>query len=91
MFLLIYLATSPSHLLPFISLYKRLAAEDQIHTLQAVIDETFQQFALDDSEDDFCEVDSGDASSISCDSPRLANGKKGGLGPVLLPALQSDI
>lgn len=69
----------------------RLAAEDQIHTLQAVIDETFQQFALDDSEDDFCEVDSGDASSISCDSPRLANGKKGGLGPVLLPALQSDI
>ena len=30
----------------------RLAAEDQIHSLQKLVDDTFQQFALDDSEDD---------------------------------------
>ena len=70
----------------------RLAAEDQVQMLQAVVDETFRQFALDDSEDDFCEVDSGDGSSLSSDSPRLANAKKG-TGPIgaLLPVLQSEI
>jgi len=31
----------------------RLAAEEQIRDLQGLIDETFKQFALDDSEDDF--------------------------------------
>lgn len=35
----------------------RLAAEDQIHGLQSLVDQTFQQFALDDSDDDFDEED----------------------------------
>ncbi len=33
--------------------YCRLAAEKRIVDLQSLVDETFQQFALDDSEDDF--------------------------------------
>ncbi len=39
-----------------------MAAEEQVHDLQELIDETFKQFALDDSEDDsFCDEDSSDA------------------------------
>ena len=30
----------------------RLAAEERAHDLQRLVDETFQQFGLDDSEDD---------------------------------------
>ena len=37
----------------------RLAAEEQIQGLQGLIDETFKQFALDDSEDDFEEDSEG--------------------------------
>lgn len=36
----------------------RIAAEQRISDLQNLVDETFQQFALDDSEDDFEESDS---------------------------------
>ncbi len=42
----------------------RLAAEEQVHDLQELIDETFKQFALDDSEDDYYySEDSNEASS----------------------------
>ena len=37
-----------------------MASEQQIRELQRLIDDTFQQFALDDSEDDF---EDGDSSS----------------------------
>ncbi len=36
----------------------RIAAEQRISDLQNLVDETFQQFALDDSEDDFEDSDS---------------------------------
>ena len=39
----------------------RLVAEQRIVELQNLIDETFQQFALDDSEDDFDEESPQDA------------------------------
>lgn len=37
----------------------RLATEEQVKGLQAMIDETFKQFALDDSEDDELFSDEG--------------------------------
>lgn len=56
----------------------RVAGEHQIRELQRLIDETFQQFALDDSEDDFedgdslvmCATDS--TSNLSCDPGALS-------------------
>ena len=48
-----------------------MAAEEQIQGLQGLIDETFKQFALDDSEDDF-EEDSEDS---------VYNGESGGGTP----------
>lgn len=33
-------------------IYDRLAAEERATSLQSLVDETFQQFALEDSEDD---------------------------------------
>ena len=41
----------------------RVAAEQQIRDLQSLIDETFQQFALDDSEED--DFDDGSADSMT--------------------------
>ena len=46
-------------LLPLPPSLPRLAAEEQIQGLQGLIDETFKQFALDDSEDDFEEDSEG--------------------------------
>ena len=43
----------------------RLAAEQRISDLQTLVDETFQQFALDDSEDDFDESTSPAVESTS--------------------------
>ena len=37
----------------YVDFLYRLAAEKRIADLQSLVDETFQQFALDDSEDDF--------------------------------------
>ena len=54
------MCTCPLSLYTSIILY-RLAAEDQIHSLQTLVDDTFQQFALDDSEDD-CTDDEGSLS-----------------------------
>ena len=52
----------------------RVAAEDQIQSLQKLVDQTFQQFALDDSDDD-CEDDDGSLSpsedSLEESSPLL--------------------
>ena len=42
----------------------RVASEQQIRELQRLIDDTFQQFALDDSEDDFEDGDSMRSSSL---------------------------
>lgn len=39
-------------------IFYRVAAEHRIADLQHLVDETFRQFALDDSEDDFEESDS---------------------------------
>ena len=50
----------------------RVAAEDQVHGLQSLIDETFQQFALDDSEDDF--FDFSDEGSTMNLEPTISNG-----------------
>lgn len=44
----------------------RIAAEQRIADLQSLVDETFRQFALDDSEDDFEESES--FSSAAMDS-----------------------
>ena len=52
----------------------RSAAEEQIHDLQGIIDETFKQFALDDSEDDYCEDDLG--SMNNSDTGSLLTGQK---------------
>ena len=52
-----YTSCLPHH---FPSLHRE-AAERQIRELQRIIDDTFQQFALDDSEDDF-EEDSANGS-----------------------------
>ena len=42
----------------------RLAAEEQVKGLQSMVDETFQQFALDDSEDDdLCDGTSDEGST----------------------------
>lgn len=46
-----------AHMWPYMS---RVAGEQQIRELQCLIDETFQQFALDDSEDDF-DIEDGDS------------------------------
>ena len=44
----------------------RLAAEERINSLQHLVDETFQQFALEDSEDDsFGEPSDADTGSPS--------------------------
>ena len=54
LFLSFSLSLPPSLLsLPPLSLTHRVAGEHQIHELRQLIDDTFQQFALDDSEDDF--------------------------------------
>ena len=47
----------------------RLAAEERVKDLQGLIDETFSQFALDDSEDDF------EDDSPSPDQHSLCNGE----------------
>ena len=49
-----------------VQLFTRLAAEEQIRDLQGLIDETFKQFALDDSEDDFEDDSEGSVIYISC-------------------------
>lgn len=43
----------------------RLAAEGQIQGLQSLVDQTFQQFALDDSDDDFDEEEEVGGGSLS--------------------------
>ena len=43
----------------------RLAAEERINGLQQIVDETFQQFALEDSEDD----STGEPSDADTSSP----------------------
>lgn len=56
----------------------RVAGEHQIRELQRLIDDTFQQFALDDSEDDFEDGDSpvtgvsDSTSNLSCDPGSLS-------------------
>lgn len=53
----------------------RLAAEERIATLQALVDQTFQQFALDDSEDDEFDDDSvSETSPLQNPSPVFENG-----------------
>lgn len=42
----------------------RLAAEERIASLQSLLDETFQQFALDDSEDEDFDDDSLSGDSL---------------------------
>ena len=39
----------------------RLSAEERARGLQSLVDDTFQQFALEDSEDDSFEERSGDS------------------------------
>ena len=39
----------------------RVSAEERIRGLQSLVDDTFQQFALEDSEDDSFEEHSGDS------------------------------
>ena len=43
----------------------RLATEEQVKGLQAVIDDTFQQFALDDSEDEELFSDEGSGFNLT--------------------------
>lgn len=42
-----------------------MAADERISTLQSLVDQTFKQFALDDSEDEDFEEESGSSSGDS--------------------------
>ena len=61
----------------------RVAGEHQIRELQRLIDETFQQFALDDSEDDFEDCDNslggGTDSTHNLVLPSLSSSSVGNL------------
>lgn len=74
----------------------RLAAEQRISDLQKLVDETFQQFALDDSEDDFEDGDSplaGDSTLSAYDRGSYPLLNLSGIdygGPPLLKAYSSS-
>ena len=76
----------------------RVAGEHQIRELQRLIDETFQQFALDDSEDDFEDCDNslggGADSTHNLVLPSLSSSSVGNLRDVdsddVIPPLTSS-
>ncbi len=63
----------------------RLAAEHRVHDLQTLIDETFQQFALDDSDDGMGEEEAPPT------VPDLADLQNGGSQPLLDLSLDSTL
>lgn len=58
----------------------RLAAEERIQDLQWLIDDTFVQFAIDDSEDDFEE---GSPDDVVCNGEGLDSSKSEKKSPSL--------
>ena len=68
-------------------LFPRLAAEAQIRDLQGLIDETFKQFALDDSEDDFEDDSEGSVSNSDYGSTHMPLVKTRSI----LPSVESEV